>query len=808
MSVPAGEKSEWAFFSDVLVIAVLDGEGTVLRWSSAAADLSGLTAAEVCGRPVRELFEDLPGWLPGATEGHAGIPTIGRTRLQHRSGGSIEIAFRVLRLEASSELLVLAAPVRCVTEWNQSLSVLRALLSQDRVEIGIHDTDLVTVRTNESLETTGLPPLCPGRRLAEVTHAESAEAMLRVVLESGEPMVGREQPMRSLRSPGREWTLSLSFRLEDAQGRPTGVVTQFMDVATQQRAHRDLDLLHATAARIGGSLDVTRTAQDLAEVLVPEFGDLVWVDLAEAVLEGDEPPKMLGGGQTHLLRVAVASTSDPWPADLIQRGERLPVLPDLPHLRELQSGEPFAEDRDGVIAAIGDPRLITLYVPEHGHSLAVAPLFARGLLLGTVGVWRTEHPAPFAAADADLLAEVASRAALSVDNARRYAREHRAAVALQRRLLPHTTIRTAAAETVGAYRPAHGGAEIGGDWFDVIPLPSLQVALVVGDVIGHGLHATATMGRLRTAVHTLADLELDPTELLTHLDDLVQQLADEAEPRHRDGIGATCLYAVYDPVTRRCTLAGAGHPPPILVAPDGTAHPIEIFSGPPLGVGGLPFETITIELEPGSVLALYSDGLIKHGGACDLDVGMRRLVDDLSVRCRTDRELEEVSRTLVADTIDHPPRDDVVLLLARTRTVPDDSVAEWTFAAESTVVAAAREATTRQLADWGLEELAFATELIVSELVTNAIRYAGGPVGLRLIRETVLICEVTDPSNSQPRLRRASWSDEGGRGLFLVAQLTNRWGSRYGREGKTIWTEQLLPVDAQDYRGTGSLGQR
>ncbi|MGW4736339.1 ATP-binding SpoIIE family protein phosphatase, partial [Streptomyces shenzhenensis] len=433
-------------------------------------------------------------------------------------------------------------------------------------------------------------------------------------------------------------------------------------------------------------------------------------------------------------------------------------------------------------------------IPITQRPWVAAPLFARGLLLGSIDIWRTERCAPFDQQDAELLAEIASRAALSVDNARRYTREHRAAVALQQRLLPQATTDSRAADTAGVYVPAGGGAEISGDWFDVISLPSPRTAFVVGDVIGHGLAATATMGRLRAAIQTLADLELDPTELLTHLDDLVARLAAEAGPEQQDTIGATCLYALYDPISGRCSLASAGHPPPIAVQPDGTARVLEELSpGPPLSVGGMPFETTTIDLVPGSVLALYTDGLIKHADR-DAGAGLRDLTDRLAADCRPDRPLQETGHTLLADAVESPPRDDIALLLARTRVLPPQATATWEFPPVPTIVAEARKAATLQLATWGLDDLAFTTELVVSELVTNAVRYVGcGPIGLRLIHAHVLICEVTDISNTQPRLRRARWADEGGRGLFLVAQLTARWGSRYDQSGKTIWTEQHLP---------------
>jgi anti-sigma regulatory factor (Ser/Thr protein kinase) len=299
------------------------------------------------------------------------------------------------------------------------------------------------------------------------------------------------------------------------------------------------------------------------------------------------------------------------------------------------------------------------------------------------------------------------------------------------------------------------------------------------------------MGRLRAAVQTLADLELAPDELLTHLDDLVARLAGEAEPEFGETLGATCLVLVHDPVTERCSMASAGHPPPLMAGPDGRSRRVPVEPGPPLGVGGLPFEVTTIDVPPGSVLALYTDGLLQRYGT-DIDRSTRDLADRLDGHDCCGEDLTSIARALMAGPESHEARDDVALLLARTSVLDPDSVAHWEFPAEPTAVAAAREAASDRLSEWGLADHAFVTELIVSELVTNAIRYAGGPVGLRLIRDEVLVCEVSDPSNSQPRLRRARTTDEGGRGLFLTAQLSRRWGSRYGASGKTVWVEQDL----------------
>ncbi|GGJ60338.1 SpoIIE family protein phosphatase [Streptomyces brasiliensis] len=788
-----------ASFFGATAVAVLDMDGNVLRWSRTAAELLGRTADEVCGHPVHDLLADPSGHPCGTAPYETEIPAAGRARLRRGSGGSVDVTFRALRLDVSSEVLVLAAPTQCVTEWQQNESFLCSLFAQNRIGVSLRDTDLTLVRTNITPEMFGGPPLPIGSRLQEIISPEdaaAAESALRQVLETGVPVLGRVQRMRSPLAPGREWLLSQSaFRMEDAQGHPTGVATMITDITEQQRTRRQLDLLHEASTRIGGSLDVVRTTQDLVDVLVPAVGDMAWVELAGAVLAGDEPAKTVGGGWQDWRRSAVATSTGAWPAGLLECGATLPPVPDTPTLRSLQHGTASRIDRETLIAAMGDPRAVELYVPKGGHSMVVAPLYARGLVLGVVTVWRTDQPEPFTDDEVNLLVEITSRAALSVDNARRYTREHRAAVALQQRLLPRATTETSAAETAGIYLPAGGMAGVSGDWYDVIPLPSLRVALVTGDVAGHGLSASATMGRLRTAIQTLADLELDPAELLTHVEDLVQRVAAEAPRGQRDTVGAACLYAVYDPVTRRCTLASAGHPPPVLVRPDGTARFLDVSPGPPLGVGGMPFEAMTVELEPGSVLALYTDGLIERD-AVDIEGGVRWLTDNLVKLARPGRALDDIGRTLLADLGGRAPRDDIAILLARTRGLPPENTASWEFPADPAVVGDARRAATDQLAAWGLDEPVFATEIIVSELVTNALRYAGGPVGLRLIRDTALICEVTDPSNTQPRLVRARWTDEGGRGLYLVAQLTSRWGSRYGRHGKTIWTEQRLAPEA------------
>ncbi|TXS19857.1 GAF domain-containing protein [Streptomyces sp. ms191] len=770
--------------------ALIDARGVVVSWSDAASRLLAREAEDVRGRSVLRLVADPAGLPRGLPEADGG-PLDGTVRLGG-GAGQVDVEYRVLPTASPDRFLVLAVPADRAADVRHGTTLLRALLAQDAIGVVLRDTDLAVVRTNRTPGLFGEVPYRTGTRLADVMHAEDAakaEASLREVLATGEPVVNRKQRVRSLATPSAEWDFSVSaVRLEDGGGRPDGVVVLLTDATEQFQAAHRLELRHRMASTVGRSLDIIRTAQDIADVLVPAFGDLAWVDLAADVLNGDEPSKTFGGGDLNLRRAAVCPGDAPWAPELLQPGASIPPLPDRPLVRLLQQGRAVTVDRATLEHGLADPDFVRATAPEKGHSLAVAPLFARGLVLGLAAVWRTERPEPFDQRDVDLLSEVASHAALAVDNARRYTREHRAAVALQEHLLPQAVTRTTVLETAGHYLPASGGAEIGGDWYDAIALPSLRTALVVGDVTGHGLHASATMGRLRTAVHTLADLELAPDELLTHLDDLVTRVAAEAEPGQRDVVGATCLVVLHDPVAGQCTVAAAGHPPPVLVLPDGGAEPVALRPGPPLGVGGMPFETTTVDVPPGSLLALFTDGLIERCGGEVSDVVAR-----LSPPHDPAGSLQALGRALVASDRPHAARDDTALLLARTASLPADAVARWEFPTDPAAVAGARTVVTEQLAAWGLDEIGFTTELIVSELVTNAIRYTKGPVGLRLIRDTSLICEVSDPSNTQPRLRRARITDEGGRGLFLVAQLAGRWGSRYGPEGKTIWTEQPLP---------------
>ncbi|MGW7378348.1 SpoIIE family protein phosphatase [Streptomyces sp. NPDC054794] len=583
--------------------------------------------------------------------------------------------------------------------------------------------------------------------------------------------------------------LAINQRPTDLRGGPPGSVTTLRD-STELRAlsgraevaRERLNMLYDAGVGIGTSLDVTRTAEELAQLAVPRFADFLTVDLFDAVLHGEEPQP-----GDSLRRTAVGGIR--LDAPLYPLGERIRFVPTSPQFRSLHTGVSVVEPRLGEAPGwLAQDLDRTEQVVEYGiHSLITVPLRAGSLILGVANFYRSQKPESFDAEDLALAEELVARAAVSIDNARRYTREHGMAVTLQRSLLPRKLPDQSALEIAYRYLPAQAG--VGGDWFDVLPLSGSRVALVVGDVVGHGLHAAATMGRLRTAVHNFSSLDLRPDELLGLLDELVGRIDQDETPA--DGAtavtGATCLYAIYDPVSRRCAVARAGHPPPAVVRPDGSVEFPEVPAGPPLGLGGLPYETADLELKEGSRLVLYTDGLIEDRER-DIDDGLELLRSALA---RAADSPEDTCRS-VLELLPARPSDDVALLVARTRSLGADRVAEWPVPADPAAVSQLRSAVNRQLAEWDLEELTFTTELILSELVTNAIRYGREPIRVRLLRDRSLICEVSDGSTTSPHLRYAATTDEGGRGLFLVAQLAERWGTRYTPAGKVIWAEQPL----------------
>ncbi|UYQ60513.1 SpoIIE family protein phosphatase [Streptomyces peucetius] len=799
-----GESPEDPYSHGRAASAVLDRHGLVTGWSERARALVGHPAAEVLGRRAVEVLVD-PADRDVVLEATAacvrrrgwfGVVPV-RARDGRRKGFGVRVR-QVTRADGVREWYLVAAPAEEVVQWEIDRSVMDGLFRRSPIGLSVHDPGLNILRINRAIARIGgiTPEQARGHRIGDFlarADAETVDAGLREVLRTGTPMIFTEQPCRVVGQPGKERYVSVSaFRMEDASGRVLGVTQLVEDVTDGHRARRRLALLTEAGATIGTTLDVRTTAQELVQAAVPGLADCVSVDLLEAISRGEEPVADGGGGPVR--RTAHRTVTPETEHLLVPVGTVNSYPEGSPQARCLATGRPVLEQFIDVPGAVtARERGIGAAAPAV-HSLMVVPLTARGLVLGFVSLWRSRLPEPFEEDDLTLAGELAARAAVSLDNARRFTQQHRAALALQRRLLPRELPSHPAVVFAHRYMPAGGATGVGGDWFDVIPLSGARVALVVGDVVGHGINAAATMGRLRTAVHTLADLDLEPDEVLSHLDDLVTRLAGEQEQDIEGApgeqvVGATCLYAVYDPVTRLCSVARAGHPPPAVVTPEGEASIPDLPAGPPLGLGGLPFEAAELTLAEGSVLALYTNGLLEFSQQ-DMDAGLAKLCTTLA---GPGRPVEELAQAVVDELLPARPADDVALLLAQTLTLAPELVATWELPAEPTAPSRARRLTADQLAAWGLADMTFATELIVSELVTNAYRYAGGAVTLRLIHHQRLICEVSDPSSTSPHLRRARSTDEGGRGLLLVAQLTARWGTRHTREGKTVWTEQTMP---------------
>ncbi|MFJ8488972.1 SpoIIE family protein phosphatase [Streptomyces sp. NPDC094038] len=788
---------------------VVDADGAVLVWSTGARRLLGYEPAEVVGRSVQTLLAtDLPvSARRHLTEGRRWSTEVA---LLHRNGDRIVVHLRGIPLDAGTGrplwLVTGAVPASLSGRDQPGAEPLWDLtLAQLPMPVAIYDRAARLVSANDAMtRIMGLPvEEMRGKTLSEIEPRQpwmEYDRLQREVLRTGKRMFIEEQSQ----APGeiREHSWSMYFSaLADETGAVQGLSAVVFDTTEQYWARRHLAVLNDAGMRIGTTLDVARTAEELAEVAVTGFADFVTVDLLESVALGDEPEPLTPGEQVAVRRTAQRSVLAGCPESVADPGDAFRYPVNTPPMRTLLAGH-------GTRHRPGDPGMQEWLrtsqaraesVARHRiHSVLMVPLRARGVTLGLVHFLRHRTPESFTEDDQRLAEEIVARAAVSVDNARRYTRERRTALALQRSLLPGWPPGLAATEVAYRYLPTGSGADVGGDWFDVIPLSGARVALVVGDVVGHGIRASATMGRLRTAVRTLADVDLAPDELLTQLDDLVIRLDREegpeapgrAETASSGDVGATCLYAVYDPVSRRCTMARAGHPPPALVTPDGEVRLLDLPAGPPLGLGGLPFESAEVELAEGSILALYTDGLVETADH-DIEVGLGLLRQALAdPAAPLEETCDHVLRTVLTDR----PADDIVLLLARTSALDTAKVRTWQLPRHPAAVAGARKAACAQLEAWDLPDAVFATELIVSELVTNAVRYGDGPISLRLIRDASLICEVSDGSSTAPHLRRARVYDEGGRGLLLVAQVSERWGSRQTPTGKTIWAEQPLPA--------------
>ncbi|WP_078880756.1 SpoIIE family protein phosphatase [Kitasatospora purpeofusca] len=790
-----------------LATALLQDDGLILHWSEDAEALLGWTADEAVGSHAAQLLtddSDRPEVLELFARIMSGKGWTGVFPVRHRDGRTVELEFRTYPIAGPGGTLLLlatASDTAALHRVEADLAVLDGIFGQSPIGMAVYDTELRYVRLNESLARMNGVPVAAhlGRRISSVLpgiNSAEIEHIMKQVLATGRPVVDARSHGRVPGDPRRDRAWSASyFRLEDSTGRVFGVCSSIIDVterfqaeARAARAQERLATIAEATARIGTTLDLQRTAEELIEAVVPRFADFATVDLLETVLRGAEPTPIPEDRGVQLRAVAVGESYETGLVHAVDTvGEVSEYAPERSYTQCLRSGRPLLRsrvDEEVLRGLVASPDRVAPGLAAGIHSYLMLPVTARGMVLGGAEFIRMRNPEPFTASDVALAEELVARTALAIDNARLYRRERETALTLQRSLLPQEIHRTLGLEIAYRYLPSSVTSEVGGDWFDVVPLSCGRVALVVGDVMGHGIRAAATMGQLRTVARTLATLDMPPEQVLTRLDETASGIGE--------GQFATCICAVYDPLERTLQIASAGHLPPVWVAPDGTSHRIETPPGVPLGVGGVAFESIRFVLPEGGMVALYTDGLVERRGQ-DLDEGIDLLARTLSGPGRT---LEENCDAVLAALVSGGSDDDIAMIMARVLPLPADRVATLPLTGDGRLPGKARRFTRGTLADWGLSALADYAELLVSELVTNALLHADAPRRLRLFRDRVLTVEVADSGGQTPQLRPFAEQDEGGRGMFLVSELAQRWGSRLTRDGKVVWAELELPFGA------------
>ncbi|WP_199837802.1 MULTISPECIES: ATP-binding SpoIIE family protein phosphatase [unclassified Streptomyces] len=569
---------------------------------------------------------------------------------------------------------------------------------------------------------------------------------------------------------------------------------------------RDGDRLRfvgAATRRIARGIDLDEIVMGLCRATVPTFSDAILVYLRDPLPVGDERPTgplVLRLRRTDRLRSLEEGADEPdtdggAPASLQPvPGSGFTGITATSELCEVRPGGALAEVLRGVRPVFADSAAAQAALPEllgegrtvpAGQRAILAPLRGRRRVIGAaVFLRRPDRPA-FEVDDLLVAAQLATHSALGIDKAVLYGREAYIADELQRTMLPETLPRPTGVRLASRYLPAAETARVGGDWYDAIPLPGSRVALVVGDVMGHSMTSAAIMGQLRTTAQTLAGLDLPPQEVLHHLDEQAQRLGSDRM--------ATCLYAVYDPVSHRITIANAGHPPPVLLHLGGRAEVLRVPPGAPIGVGGVDFEAVELDAPAGATLLLYTDGLVESR-LRDVWTGIEQLRERLAATAQlTGPDHPPPLEALCDEVLDMlgpgDRDDDIALLAARFDGIAPSDVAYWFLEPEDATPSRARRLARSALARWGLEDMTDAVELLVSEVVTNAVRYASRPITLRLLRTDVLRCEVGDDVPQLPRLRQARATDEGGRGLYLVNKLARRWGATRLSTGKVVWFE-------------------
>ncbi|MFB7026655.1 MULTISPECIES: SpoIIE family protein phosphatase [unclassified Streptomyces] len=622
----AGRRGTGSLLDFLNVAAVVvDVDGRIVFWSPQATDTFGHTAEEALGQYAARLLlaeED----RHRAVELFATVMGTGRSwagtfPVLHRDGTTQLVEFRNVRLQddlGDVYALGIAVDQAALHDVEGRLAFSDQLVSQAPVGFALLDADMRYRLVNPALERINGVPAAEhiGRRPRDIHRydgVETVESSLRYVLATGTPLIDQYIVSRTRADPDHDHAWSVSYyRIHGPAGRVIGVASSVVDVterhlvaAEAERARRRLALIADASARIGTTLGVDRTARELAEVVIPDLADMAAVDILDDVLSCRAPARN-GDGAESFRALAVTSA---FPSDITAAadpvGEIVAYDPERLIARCVHTGQPVLVahcDARDLRRIARDPEAADTLARAGAHSYLAVPLIAHGEILGAFDLLRVRNPVPFDEDDVLLARELAARAAVAIDNARWHQNVRTAAETLQRSLLPPAPPQRPGLEIASLYQPAQSANEVGGDWYDVVPLADDKTALVIGDVMGNGIDAAAAMGQLCTAARAYAALDLPPGEVLHHLDRLTQGLEHYI---------ATCLYAAYDPRTGRCRIANAGHLPPVLVRPGHRPRLLHLPPGAPLGVGGVDFDTVDFLLRTGDRLLLYTDGLVE-----------------------------------------------------------------------------------------------------------------------------------------------------------------------------------------------------
>ncbi|WP_406456920.1 SpoIIE family protein phosphatase [Streptomyces sp. NBC_00876] len=782
-----------------LAVVVVDADGLVSHWSSGARKLFGVSRQDAVGCPAGELLpvagalresgdqmpdgayaESGPG-LDSSLSGAVAYPAAGRARMDEPGRGRIDVLWWAYPLvgPGPERLLVLAADCAQLRGGGPGESPDTETIAPG---FALH-TDFPGYR-----ELAGrLPEILPSMSVREATGIVSQ------VLELGYPVLEFSHHDRIPVTPDWGVPRCTGHRTSKGprhtvQGVPAPRTVPRPELDLEYAAVRErLEFLNEVSGRIGTSLDLERTIREVTSAAVPRFSDFAGTHLRAAVLAGEGFPDGPPDVTTIWHRVWVEHNDEPgrWD-DTVPVGESIAFPEHTPFFQCMVTGEPVivpyvTEELSNRISGEFEKRDLRPLITH--RSLLIVPLKARDVVLGFMVLMRRPGREPFDDMDRTTGAELAARAGLVLDNARMYTYQENVAETLQDSMLPQIEPRMAGCDIATRYLPGARLGRVGGDWFDSVKLPGSRTALVVGDVMGHGLNSAAMMGQLRTAVLTMATMEMPPAQLLRNLDDLAQRLGEQYL--------ATCLYAVYDPIRSELQIANAGHIPPVLVrAEDGRAELLELPTGAPIGVGGVAFETATVRVRTGDRLVLCTDGLVEVRGQ-DIGAGLAALCASAAHPAAS---MDDACDTIIrALNPSDGRKDDVALLMARLNGIPDGDVAEWQLALDPREVSRARRLVRGRLLDWDLPHAVEAAELMVSELVTNAVKHGRTHhIGFRLVRTDALLCEVSDDEPAPAALLGVTAHDEFGRGLVVVSSLAREWGTSTTARGKTVWFELAL----------------